>query len=272
MIRILIRFSLRLVFWTITLLGIISALIWLMNPLLPRVTQYYLERKTGFDVHIEALALDPLTISLKLRDASLLNPEPAFPDADFLTIRQFSMRVDPFKFMLGSTRVIDELFLDIEQLAYVKNEEARSNFHAFAAALESASPQDEPTEEKAASSSWEVSRLTLRIRTLKEMDFSQEPPRIREIPVAIEHEFEGVTDLQSILTPLYRDLAAFNAAETLSILEGILTQKPQSFGTDSVSSSPFEVVQEKVLDGLQDIGGSIQEILKKDSETDTDKQ
>ena len=270
MIRTLLRFSLRLTFWSITMLGVLSALVWLMNLALPRIAQTYLKNKTGFEAHIDTLAIDPFTASLSLRNAVIRNPRQHFSDPDFLELNQLIIRINPFRFRSESTKVIDEILLDIEQLTYVKTSENLSNFQAFAAVVQPQLLTDGrlQDEKKGITPSWEVKRLTLRLRTLKETDRSQQPPLIRKMPVAIEHNFQSFNDIQSIIIPLHRSLAAFNATRTLDALISALTA-PRKLPMASGSPYSFDNVLPKALDGWENIRRVLQEPLEVPSRSDT---
>ena len=168
------------------------------------------------------------------------------------------------------TETMKAYSLDIEQLTYVKTSENLSNFQAFAAVVQpqlltGGRLQDE---KKGITPSWEVKRLTLRLRTLKETDRSQQPPLIRKMPVAIEHNFQSVNDIQSIIIPLHRSLASFNATRTLDAFISALTT-PRKLPMASGSPYSFDNVLPKALDGWQNIRRVLQEPLEVPSGFDT---
>ncbi len=61
-------------------LGLISALLLLLNVFTPGIAAKYLERKTGFETKTEAFSLEPFSHTVHFENITLSNPDNIFPD------------------------------------------------------------------------------------------------------------------------------------------------------------------------------------------------
>jgi uncharacterized protein involved in outer membrane biogenesis len=190
-----------LVFLTVALAA--GALAWML--FLPALFVARLHERTGFDVTLGSLAVNPFSGTVQIRGLVLANPT-GFPVRDFLQLREFGAEAE-LTSLLSDRPVFTSMVLDVPKVTVVKDAQGRTNtevFHrGFGAVPSSVRPMPR----------FLIRRLTLRFDRFVVVDHSDLEPQVRELKVGLDRVFANVTDLQPLLAPeVWQKLAPIGAA------------------------------------------------------------
>lgn len=185
------------------------ALGWML--LLPLALTRFVHERTGFDIEIQTLYLNPFTANVALHGLVITNP-PAFPRKDFIDVREF--RADARLFSLfGRRPVIDDAVLDVAGISLVKDERGLINAKVFEQGLAGSSrDQRQPPAEIKKEREFLIRRLQIRFDRLVIADYSGRTPDVREFDLNFSHIYENVTSVTQLTAPLADLLAPVTGA------------------------------------------------------------
>lgn len=261
MTYLLLKLLWRLLFWGIIALGSVFGLILLFNLLMPFITATYLAKKTGFETRVERLSIDPFSQLLQLEKATLHNPIQQFDDTDFLRINQIQIRANPSGLTSKERIEIDEVIVDLEQVAYVKNQKEQTNVASFIASFQS---RQEPTNDQPERKKrpFLIHHFTFRLHTLKIADYTYSKPNLLHFDVAIERQFKNVTAVDQIMKPLEKDLLPYGLATVVKDLFHTLSD-PATY-KEALINTPKSILEktgETAIERLQAVGSGVKTTL-----------
>ena len=253
----------------VLLVGLLAfiALGWML--LLPVVVTNQIRSRTGFEATVASLSCNAFTGRLTIRGLVLTNP-PTFPTGDFVQLREFRAQGDLLS--LFSERItLDELVLDVRQMALVKRADGRSNVELFeqnlgliapaptAAPAASTKPSTQAPAVLAAPASaprkFLLRKLTLRFDQLVLADYSSAKPDVREYNLGVDQRYENVTDAKQLLVPeVLRKVSAENLGPALGRLV------PGDFGRALGETARDAAKSGEAL--LKDAGGKATDLLR----------
>lgn len=177
----------------------LAALAWMT--LLPYALASQVRKRTGFDVAVDTLMVNPFTGSIRARGLVVNNP-PTFPRPEFLQVREFDAEADLVS-LFTSRPVVDRLTLDIGLLALVRRADGRTNVEVFRGYLEAPAEPGLPPPAAAArpARAFTIRKLTVRFDRLLLADYTGRSPVVREYPVKLDRTFTHVTDSRQLLLP-----------------------------------------------------------------------
>lgn len=187
----------------------LAALAWML--FLPMIFAEQLQRRTGFDVTLRSLAVNPCAGTIELRGLVLTNP-PGFPVRDFLQLREFRAEAQVMT-LLSDRAVFDNVVLDVAQITVVKTTAGRTNAELFEQGFAERESAAGASRVAQTAPRFLIQRLTLRFDRLVVADHSETVPQVREIRLNLNRSFTGVTDLKPLLSPeVWQSLAPIAAA------------------------------------------------------------
>lgn len=179
--------------------------------LLPTIVSSTLQKRTGFDVTVGTLSVNPFTSRVVLENFVIQNPPASFGERGFFNLKALRGEVELAS--LNSNRVVaEEVVFDLESITIVKNAKGEYNGQLFAKRLsgeekpaEAGQPKAEepaPTE-PAAKKEFLIKTMRLRLNKIVIVDESVAgKPRVRECVVAFEQTYENVSSLGQISGPV----------------------------------------------------------------------
>jgi hypothetical protein len=225
----------------------LAALMWMLA--LPYAVSSWLRNRTGFDLTVESLMVNPITGSLAARGLVINNP-PTFPQKDFLHIREFAVEAEAWS-MLTSKPVINRVKLDVERVTLVKRADGRNNAEVMRSYL--ADPAGRPVPGNTTHGrEFLVRNLELKFERLQVADYTGSKPVISDIPLNLDRRFSNVSDSRQLLLPVTLD-QVFDLGGAIG---GLL---PEDIGRmlDSALRSGTDLLKQasqagKVFDGFSD--------------------
>ncbi len=240
--------------------------------LLPEYLEYRLEKKTGYRADFGDLSFNPLEGSVELTEASLENPV-AYPEPEFIEINRLKIDLRPLS-LLGDRYLIQELFIDIEQLGYVTNSESTNNIAGFIMALEldeeePKSDKQEDTDEdegivieEEAPQNFLIEHLVIKLDTLKVANYSGRSPRIREHDVDIMVELQDVSDPKEIASPIISELSNQGLAFIVKDVVNSLIQGDTYRGLLQWTTGTLEEGAKTIIEGVDETGQALKKVFE----------
>jgi hypothetical protein len=180
----------------LTVVGAAGALAWML--FLPLVFTTQVRQRTGFDVTVQSLAVNPFTGTVELRGLVLTNP-PTFPVRDFIELRRFSADAEMFT-LLSDRPVLASMVLDVAKVTVVKREATPTNAEAFQHHLTTSDDPPRPVPARPARG-FLIRRLAVRIDELVIADHSGRPPSVQDYKLAFNQTYTDVSDVKQLLAP-----------------------------------------------------------------------
>jgi hypothetical protein len=223
----------------------VVALAWML--FLPAIVTGTLQRRTGFPVKVESLAVNPFTAKVQLRGLLIENPA-GFPVPDFVQLREFHAEAE-LTTLFSDRLVFDVAVLDVAQVALVKNPAGQSNAALFQERLTGvarpAPGRPGPAEPAKKSQEFLIRHLMLRFDKVLIVDATGGKPNTREYRLGVNQTYENVTSPVQIALPLVTKISA---------LGGSLGDFAGKLGVDT-------------LDAAKKTGGTLLDAGKKAGET-----
>jgi hypothetical protein len=204
---------LKLVLFLFIFCGVITAA-WIF--FLPMVLSSTLTKRTGFEVKVERLALNPFAASVSIEGLSISNPH-TYPRPDYVDVRTFEARA-PFRTLFSDRPEFDYVKLDAPRVTFVRNTDGTLNANLFydrlfpsakPAADEGekgrrkspapARPQPDPAPQR--KMRFLIHHLELRVDKITWDDQYSRNPSTRDFDVHLYQVLEEVTDAKQLLTP-----------------------------------------------------------------------
>ena len=179
------------------------ALIWMVS--LPYVLSASLRKRTGFDVAVQSLMVNPLSGKIRAQGLVVNNP-PTFPQPEFLQVREFSVDADVWS-LFSNRPVLNEVTIDIGLVALVKRSDGRSNAEVFRGYLAEESEEIPVPGQKAPLRGKEflIRNLAVRFDRLIVVDNTGKRPVTHEYTLKIDRTFRNVTDGDQLMLPASLD-------------------------------------------------------------------
>jgi uncharacterized protein involved in outer membrane biogenesis len=183
------------------------------NLWVPRAVEMVLQRASGFPVAIGSSKGSLFKGRVDFRDCAVKNPSPPFKDEKFIAFNRLTGDV-ALTSLWRKTVVIEELTVDIDTVATVKNADGTDNYVLFGRKIHSLFAED-PDESDGGGTSNPgkardgrgvlVKKLTLAIGTLRIVDEGR--GTARDYAIGYRREFTNVDDLSKLRKQLIGDLA-----------------------------------------------------------------
>lgn len=173
--------------------------------------------ETDYVTAIESSSINPFTGSFALNGFSVQNPKDAFPEENFVRVREFSGKID-LPSLVGDRYIVDRATLAIEELAVVITEDSKINAREFYERIVPKGDQPEPDPD-AQPIQYLVRDLMVAIDNIRVFDYRSGERQVREYPVNIEVNAQNVDQPQDAIMPVVnaisRSSAGFVATEFL---------------------------------------------------------
>lgn len=191
---------------------------------MPMLLTSTLERRTGFKVTVERLALNPFSASVGVSGLLINNPS-SFPRTDYVWVRSFEARA-PVKTLFSERPEFDSVRIDISHIAFVRNQEGTLNATLFydrlfpvekpAAEPEDAgkkapahpapkakqpTPPPEPQRPRPKPMAFLIRHLELKLDRVTVDDRAARGSTPRDFTLGINQTFENVTGAKQLMTP-----------------------------------------------------------------------
>lgn len=190
----------------------------------------YISKKTHYGVQIQSLHTDLKYGILELHGVKLTNPE-GFPEPRFIHLNEVKIHID-WSSVLSNKIVFDEIVLDIDELAGVRNKQGATNIQNFADAFQGTSIKKDSKKESSkkaiASREFLIHRLFFRLGEITIADYKDGKEEVLSHHVGISRVFNNVSHYSQVLMPLVGDLSAF---ATTFIVDSLLksTLDPKAY-------------------------------------------
>jgi hypothetical protein len=183
----------------LTVLGAMTALAWML--LLPWFVTGRLRERTGFDVEVRSLMVNPFTGRIAAQGLVVKNP-PTFPRTEFIEARALEIEADLFT-LFTAKPVLQRVKIDLARLALVKRADGRTNAEVFQSYL----LEDRPSPGRSATPRPPllIRRLEVKFDRFVLADHTRREPVVRDYAVNLDRTFENVTDTRQLLLPASLD-------------------------------------------------------------------
>lgn len=206
---------------------------------LPLVLASTLTKRTGFEVKVERLVINPFSSNVDIDGLVVLNP-PAFPHSDYVQVRNFQAQA-PLSSLFGERPEFDYVRVDVAHMSFVRNADGTLNatlFYDRLFPLEKPLTEKEEKERKSKASAaggkaspkivrepalprprmaFLIHRLELKIDQVTVADYLGNNPTKRDFTLGVNQTFLEVTDAKQLFTPaMLRAIAP--AATTIAAL------------------------------------------------------
>ncbi len=171
--------------------------------LLPRLIVSTVRAKTGFELSVEKLSINPFTANVAIKGLVLQNPAD-WPARAFVELREF--RADAKLFSLFGSRIeAEEVVVDVAHVTLVRNAQGQLNAVRFkdGFAGEPAAKEPAPQDKTGPASPFLIKRLVVRLDRITYIDHSGRRPVTKEYPLAINREVRDVDTVAKLISPLY---------------------------------------------------------------------
>ncbi|MCF7687466.1 MAG: hypothetical protein K9M98_00465 [Cephaloticoccus sp.] len=177
-----------------------GALAWML--VLPYAMTAWMQNRTGFDVTVDALMINPISGRLTARGLVVSNP-PTFPQSEFLRIREFSAAAEVWSLFTAEPK-FNTVKLDIELVALVKRADGRSNAEVFRVYLAESAGRPAPIT-TTRGKGFLIQNLELRFDRLLLADYTGPRKQVREYPLKLDRTFNNVRDAKQLMLPASLD-------------------------------------------------------------------
>lgn len=246
-------------------------LLWIL--LLPSLVTGMIKKRTGFDATVSSLYANPFTASINIRGLEIDNPD-TFPRKDFVVVNQFRTVVQPGS-LFSNRIVVDNAVFDVALIAMVKNAEGETNVHVFETGVAGPPPEKSqsgqeqkppPPQEKKPPKQFLIRHLVVKLDKIIIADYSGPTPRVKEVPLNINHTFDNVTDLKQISGPLIADLSLAGVGNFAGDVLGLVIPAPILESLGVVTKGTGGILQQtgkKTTDFIRGLFDSLEEKQKK---------
>ena len=187
----------KLLLWLVILFGI-AAVAWVL--FLPRLVVWQIHSKTGFNVTVDHLSVNPFTANVSIKGMVLKNPE-GWPVENFIDLREF--KIDANLLSLFSDRIVaNEAILDVARCTLVKNQQGTLNAKAFSDALNNGPATAGESKPKAKQKEFLIKHLVLKFDTLVYADNSGPKPTTKEYNLNLNRDLQDVDSVAKIVNPI----------------------------------------------------------------------
>lgn len=225
----------KLLVFLVLLVGVVTAA-WIF--FMPMILTSTLTKRTGFNVTVERLVMNPFSSSVSVHGLAVDNPH-TFPRPEYVQVRSFEARA-PLSTLFSDRPEFDFVSIDVGHMTFVRNTDGTVNATLFydrlfpSEKLEDADKSKTPgknvqkpgkpdakTESKASPDkpkmAFLIRRLELKVDAVTVVDRFGRNPYSREFKLGIDQFYINVTDAKQLFTPaMVRSVAP--AATTIAAL------------------------------------------------------
>jgi len=177
------------------------ALAWMVA--LPSIFSSWVRNRTGFDLAVRSLMVNPFTGNLRAQGLVINNP-PTFPQLEFLQVREFAVDAEMWS-LFSDKPVLNLVKMDIGLVALVKRLDGKTNtevFRGYLASKEKGSVSiPKSRQPKRAGKEFLIKKLEVRFDRLLVAENTGKRPVMKEYPLNIDRTYENVTDGDQLLLP-----------------------------------------------------------------------
>jgi uncharacterized protein involved in outer membrane biogenesis len=192
----------------LTLLGCAAIIVIVWVFFLPSIVTGVLHRRTGYDIALKGLSINPFTARVSIDSFVINNPRPDYAAPEFVDLPAFKLDAALFS-LLGNRPVLEDGDLNLSYVALVqpagKNDVSNARLFVDRLAGVSAPPAKDgkPAEPKPAPGKTEpagflIKRLHVRIGKVIMIDEAKNTRK--ELDINFEHTYENVTDAKQFIT------------------------------------------------------------------------
>jgi uncharacterized protein involved in outer membrane biogenesis len=172
-----------------------ASLAWMV--FLPGIVERELRSATGFDIRVTVLKVDPFTGRVVVMGLKAQNPA-SFPTPEFIDLRELRADVNIFSWLFSERVVINELDVDTERIALIRQHDGKSNAGEFMAAFTAA---DAGSRAVSKPKQYLVRKLRIRLEELQVADYTGMSTDKKVYKVNIDHTYTNVTNPRELLVP-----------------------------------------------------------------------
>ncbi|MBE7537252.1 MAG: hypothetical protein HS122_02410 [Opitutaceae bacterium] len=187
------------------------AVAWML--FLPSVVQSVVRKRTGFDVQIKKMAVNPFKGDASVTGLAINNPE-GWPTPEFIQLREFKADTDLWSLIGGKRAIIDSAVVDVALVAIVTDSQSMTNFKLFQERMAGSTNDGQKKTEPAAKTEFLIRKLHLRFSKVRFVDYSggKEKPSIREMNLNLDKEYTDITDPKQLITGALPGIGAIGSA------------------------------------------------------------
>lgn len=196
-------------FFLTLFMALLAVLCWIT--LLPFVVARVVHDRTGFDVTIQDLSVNPFTARVSLRGLVLGNPS-SYPISDFVQLRELTADLQ-LASVFTDRLVVEEAVFDLGKFGLVKNSRGERNATAFVSALLGESPAgtneegsgsaETPPETKTRRE-FLIRRMQLRLDQIVVLDGVGDAAQLKTVNLQFSQDYENVTKVSQITAPILK--------------------------------------------------------------------
>ncbi|HYC69787.1 MAG TPA: hypothetical protein VEB66_01185 [Opitutaceae bacterium] len=184
------------------LLLVLAVAAWVL--LLPRIVASTVRSRTGFELAVDRLWMNPFTANVSVRGAVLRNPED-WPLRDFVELREFKADVKLFS-LFGDRLEAEDVVVNVAKVTLVRDRAGVLNAVKFKDGFVGAAPpapEPKPAPAPAEETKFFIKRLHVKVDRIIYADHSRARPAVRDYPVNIDRELTDVDTVAELISPLY---------------------------------------------------------------------
>lgn len=177
---------------------VLAILFFARNLIARRSVEIGVEKVTGFPLDIASVHIAPSFGRLEVRDLHLMNP-PEFAEETFVLMPELTVDYQVGSMIKGAPH-INEMVIDIAEVAIVKNADGTSNLEKLKGVADG-DKEDEPETEEPdeAGPQYQVDHLRIHIGNVTIKDYSRGgEPSVRKIVLNIDADYENINDSTDI--------------------------------------------------------------------------
>jgi hypothetical protein len=187
------------------------AVAWML--FLPSILKSVVQKRTGFDVQIAKMAVNPFKGDVSVEGLVINNPS-GWPSRDFIDVREFKANTDLWSLIGGKRPIIDEAVVNVALVAVVTDSQKKTNLQLFQERIAGPKDEKQKKQEPPAKLEFLIRKLHLRFSKVQLADYSggKAKPSIREMNLNIDRHYTDVTDAKQIVTGAIPGIGAIGSA------------------------------------------------------------
>ena len=205
--RSLFKKIIRALLGLIVTLVVVIAVVWIffLNP----IVTHQIKNRTGFDVKIQKLYVNPFTATVEIDGLVLTNPTGEFKTPGFVDLTALHADVSLRSLVFGDQLVVNSATLDLPAVTLVRRDSNPSNAELFAQRLSgtgnTAAQQPQPAPKPDNTPSKPLNFLIKRLDiNLGKVVVANEPanaaPTSKDYTINYKHTYENITDPKQFMT------------------------------------------------------------------------
>ncbi len=212
-----------------------AALAWML--FLPALVANRVRQRTGFDLTVERLVVNPFTGEIDARGIVVTNP-PTYPVKEFLVVRRLTADVEMLS-LLNPRPAVTTATIELTKVTFVRREAGHNNTTAFQNRLLTGEENPVPLPGRPPRGIL-VKDLTVALDELVVADHSGKVPSVQDFKIGFRHTYRDVKELKQLLAPSAL-LALLPAAPALQeLLPGRLGAAVGEAAREAVQAAKYQ--------------------------------